>query len=140
MPHSEGTHEKERRTMKPTASGRGSWIAIAQGTLYVATGLWPVFHLGSFMAVTGPKTDYWLVQSFGVLVAAVGVVFLLRGIQRRVDQTTLQFGLATSLALAGIDFWFVAAGAISPIYLADGAAELLLALGWLLLLRRPELK
>jgi hypothetical protein len=131
--------QDKRCTMKPTALGSGAWVAIAQGSLYLATGLWPVFHLASFMAVTGPKTDYWLVQSFGVLVAAVGVVFLVRGIKRRVDPATLQFGLATSLALAAIDFWFVMAGAISPIYLADGAVELLIALRWLLLLRQPGL-
>lgn len=109
----------------------GIFIAIAQGWYFLASGLWPVFHLRSFIAVTGPKTDYWLVQAFGVLVAAVGAVFLVRGLQARIDATTRQFGLATSLALAAIDVWFVSAGAISAIYLADAAVELLLAVAWL---------
>jgi hypothetical protein len=107
------------------------YIAVGQGSYFVTTGLWPVVHLRSFVAVTGPKTDYWLVQAFGVLVAAVGAVLLVRGVQARVDATTRQFGLATSLALAAIDVWFVSTGAISAIYLADGALELLLAVAWL---------
>jgi hypothetical protein len=105
--------------------------ALAQGSFYLASGLWPVVHLASFMAVTGPKTDLWLVQSFGIVVAAVGVVFTWRSIQRRVDDATRQFGLVTSLALAAIDFWFVLTGAISAIYLVDGAAEVALAAAWL---------
>jgi hypothetical protein len=109
----------------------GTRVALAQGFYYLASGLWPVLHLASFMAVTGPKTDYWLVQSFGVLIAAVGIVLSWRGVRGRVDQATRQFGLATSLALAAIDFWFVFDGAISTIYLADGVAEAALAVAWL---------
>jgi hypothetical protein len=106
-------------------------IALAQGFYYLASGLWPILHLASFMAITGPKTDHWLVQSFGLLVAATGVVFLWRGVHGGVDQATRQFGIATSLALAAIDFWFVCSGAISAIYLADGVAEVALAAAWL---------
>lgn len=109
----------------------GTRIALAQGVYYLASGLWPVLHLASFMAVTGPKTDHWLVQSFGVVIAATGLVFLWRGAHGRVEQATRQFGLATSLALAAIDFWFVSTGAISAIYLADGVAEVALATAWL---------
>jgi hypothetical protein len=109
----------------------GTRIALAQGFYYLASGLWPVVHLASFMAVTGPKTDHWLVQAFGIVLAASGVVFVWRGAHGRVDQATRQFGLATSLALAAIDFWFVATGAISAIYLVDGVAEVALATAWL---------
>ena len=34
----------------------------AQGALYVVTGVWPLLHMASFEAVTGPKTDDWLVR------------------------------------------------------------------------------
>lgn len=50
------------------------WVAAGQALLYLATGLWPVIHLRSFLSVTGPKTDLWLVESFGLLIAAFGLV------------------------------------------------------------------
>jgi hypothetical protein len=114
-----------------TAVALGVCVALAQGCYYVVSGLWPVVHLASFLAITGPKTDYWLVQSFGVVIAAVGAVLLWRASHGRVDQATRQFGIATSCAVAGIDFWFVFRGAISPVYLADGFIELVLAFAWL---------
>jgi hypothetical protein len=36
-------------------------VALVQGAFYVATGVWALVDLDSFMAVTGPKTDLWLV-------------------------------------------------------------------------------
>jgi hypothetical protein len=110
-------------------SGRA--VALAQGGYYLLSGLWPIVHLGSFIAVTGPKTDYWLVQSFGALIAAIGAVFLVRGSKGQAGTTTRQFGLASASALTAIDVRFVATGTISVIYLADAAAELLLVIAWL---------
>ena len=113
-----------------TSSTSTSVLATVQGGFYVLTGLWPVAHMRSFSAVTGPKTDLWLVQAFGMLIAAVGAVLLLVGLRRKVDVPTLLFGIATALTLAFIDVWFFLRGAISAVYLADAAAELVLALSW----------
>jgi hypothetical protein len=92
----------------------------------------------SFTAVTGPKTDLWLVQSFGLLVAALGAVLLARGFSAKADAATSQFALAASGALVVIDVWFFLIGAISAVYLADGVAQLLLASGWGWLLVRSR--
>jgi hypothetical protein len=35
-----------------------SYLAIAQGFYFLATGLWPFISAGSFQKVTGPKTDF----------------------------------------------------------------------------------
>lgn len=48
----------------------------AWGTYYVVTGLWPLIHLTSFEAVTGPKTDDWLVHMVGLLAASIGLALL----------------------------------------------------------------
>jgi hypothetical protein len=40
-------------------------ILALQALYYLATGLWPLVHLPSFEAVTGPKTDDWLVHMVG---------------------------------------------------------------------------
>ena len=42
---------------------------LAQSVYYVSTGVWPIVHLRSFMALTGRKRDTWLVQTFGALAA-----------------------------------------------------------------------
>ena len=46
-------------------------LAMIQGAYFLATGIWPLLHLASFMRVTGPKTDRWLVKTVGALVAVL---------------------------------------------------------------------
>lgn len=105
-------------------------VAIAQGLYFVVSGLWPVLHLPSFLQVTGPKTDLWLVQSFGLLVTGIGLGLLLSTRQHR-EQAALPIGLATATALCAADIWFVSQGVISNVYLLDAAAEAVLGAGWL---------
>jgi hypothetical protein len=50
----------------------------AQGLYYILTGLWPVVSMQSFELVTGPKTDDWLVQTVGLLLAVIGMTLLAR--------------------------------------------------------------
>jgi hypothetical protein len=92
-----------------------------QAAYFIGTGLWPIVHLGSFMAVTGRKRDTWLVQTFGALIAAVGTAMLA---SRRDASAPRGVGSAVGLALAGAEAVFVARRRIRPIYLADAALEL----------------
>jgi len=107
-------------------------ISGLQGLLYVATGIWPVAHMRSFLAVTGPKTDLWLVQAFGILVCAIGLVLLVLPLLGRLDRNAALFGFACALALAVVDFHFVLNGSISRVYLVDGVIEATLATLWLI--------
>ena len=45
---------------------------LAQGAYYVATGVAPFLSRRAFEAITGPKKEWWLVETVGVLVTAVG--------------------------------------------------------------------
>jgi hypothetical protein len=110
---------------------RERWTAGLQGAFYLATGVWPVLHLESFMAVTGPKHDLWLVQSFGLVLFSVGGVLLHAAWRRCVDAGLAWVGLVLAVTLLGIDILFVTRGDISRVYLLDGAAELMLALAWI---------
>lgn len=105
-------------------------LAFAQGVFYFLTGIWPVLHLASFEAVTGPKTDDWLVQTVGALLATFGAVLALAGFRRRVTPEWRILAAGFALVLALVDIVFVARGIIRPIYLADAAVELPLALAW----------
>jgi hypothetical protein len=106
-----------------------SWLAAdplrSEGLFYMATGIWPIVHLRSFMAVTGPKRDTWLVRTFGALTASIGAAMLPTSGADRATQSQLAVG--TAVTLAACEVVFVVRGRISPIYLADAAVELALA-------------
>lgn len=105
-------------------------VAAVQGLFYLATGVWPLVHVESFLAVTGEKTDLWLVYTVGVLVAVVGAVLLMAAWSRRVTPEVVALAVGAALALAGIDAIFVGRGVIPPIYLADAAVEAVLVVVW----------
>jgi hypothetical protein len=97
-----------------------------QALYYLVTGLWPILHLRSFMAVTGRKTEPWLVQTFGALLGAVGISMPASRDQRG---SSARLGIACALTLAASEAVFVAKGRIRAIYLIDGVVELAMAAG-----------
>lgn len=106
-------------------------IAAFQAGYYIGTGLWPLAHRGSFERLTGPKADFWLAQSVGVTVAAIGIGLAHAAARRRPvppELRTVAIGSAVGLAL--IDLVFVARRRIGPVYLADAAAETALLVAW----------
>ncbi len=105
-------------------------LAGSQGAFYLATGVWPIIHLGSFEAVTGPKTDDWLVKTVGVLVAVIGLILLLAARHRRVTPEIALLGAGSAVGLATIDLVYALSGVIAPIYLADAVVEIGIALLW----------
>jgi hypothetical protein len=111
-------------------------VALVQGGFYTFTGVWALVDLDSFMAVTGPKTDLWLVKTVGALVTVIGGVLLAAGWRRRVTRDVLLLGIGAALSLATIDLVYVSAGRISRIYLLDAAAEVGLGIAWALAKRR----
>lgn len=92
-------------------SGRGGRspahrLAVAQGAFYLATGVWPLLHMRSFEAVTGEKTDDWLVETVGALLTVSGAVMMMAGLRRRV---TPEIAL---LAAGSAGAWAAVAGSI----------------------------
>jgi hypothetical protein len=104
-----------------------SWrrrVVATQAIYYVVTGLWPIFHLRSFEAVTGPKVDDWLVHTVGLLAAAcvsprITAVPKLPPMAAAVSS----LAMASAFAFAAIDLWYGLSGRIAHIYLADAAVE-----------------
>ena len=115
-------------------------LASAQAAFYVGTGVWPLLHRRSFERVTGPKTDFWLAQTVGLTVTAIGIGLAHAVSRRRRVPPELRTVAATSaVGLALVDCSFVARGQISKIYLADAAVEVALVAGWLFARHRPGL-
>jgi hypothetical protein len=105
-------------------------IALTQGAFYLATGLWPLIDIDSFQAVTGPKTDLWLVRTVGVLVTVVGLVLLTAARRRSIGAEIGLLAVGSALGLAAIDIIYVLCRTIAPIYLADAVAEIGLCAAW----------
>jgi hypothetical protein len=105
-------------------------IACAQGVYFTVTGIWPLVHMESFEAVTGPKVDKWLVRTVGVLVAAIGGVLASAAYRGRVTPEIAALGVASAGGLGAIDVIYAGKRRISPIYLADAALEAVLVGAW----------
>lgn len=99
-------------------------VLSGQGFYYIVTGIWALVGIRSFQAVTGPKTDLWLVKTVGALVAAIGATFWVSAARRRPPAETAVLAVGSGVALAAIDIAYVRRGRISRVYLLDAAEEL----------------
>src|SRR5262245_43877888 len=97
-------------------------MMIGQGLYYFLGGVWPLLAMNSFLAVTGPKTDLWLVQTVGVLVAVIGGVLLLAARHPTAPTEVVALAIGAAVALTVVDVTFVIQGRIPPIYLLDASA------------------
>jgi hypothetical protein len=117
--------------LRPALNFFVAFPPVAQGAYYLLTGLWPLLSLHTFLLVTGPKTDLWLVQTVGVLVAVIGLALLVAGYRRVGSPEVFCLALGSALGLAAIDVIFVFHGRISAVYLLDAAAQIGLVVLWL---------
>jgi hypothetical protein len=106
-------------------------VARLQGGFYVPSSLWPLLHMRSFEAITGPKVDRWLVKTVAGLLSVVGVAMLGAAEKDRVTPELEAVGAGSAAVLATIDLVYVARKRISPVYLLDAAAQLAIIALWL---------
>jgi hypothetical protein len=95
-----------------------------QGGYYLITGLWPIAHLASFEAITGPKVDDWLVHMVGLLAAVIGGSLLVAARRGTPTRETYVLAIGSALAFAAIDTWYALEGRIAPVYLADAVVQM----------------
>ncbi|MCU1565337.1 MAG: hypothetical protein JWQ56_274 [Pseudarthrobacter sp.] len=106
-------------------------VSRLQGSFNVVSGLWPLLHMHSFEAVTGSKTDKWLVRTVSGLLVTIGIVQSLSPDDPQGLVPARQLGMGTAVTLAAIDLVYVAKGRISKIYLLDAVVELCWIRHWL---------
>lgn len=115
------------------------------GVYYFVTGVWPLLHIESFIWISGPKYDIWLVKTVGMILAVIGLSLFSAGLKKRIHPETTLLALGSAAGLAFIDIYYAAViDRIYDIYLLDALAEIILILLWLLYLRpvkgdKPEL-
>jgi hypothetical protein len=113
-----------------------SLILLGQGAMYFATGVWPLVSRRTFEKVTGPKTDWWLVKTVGLVITAAGGSMLVAGAKRRTTPEVALLAIGAAAGLTAIDIGYVAKNRISPVYLLDAAAEMGLLASWAVALNR----
>ena len=99
-------------------------VLLAQGGYYVVSGVAPFISRRLFERITGPKLEWWLVETTGVLVTAVGAGLLRATMRHRVTPEIVGIAAACAAGLAALDVGSVARGRIRPVYLADAVAQL----------------
>ena len=79
-------------------------VLTLQGGYYVATGVLPFVSRSAFEALTGPKLEWWLVETVGALVTVIGAALLTgarRG-NRSPELLAVAYASATALAAIGL--------------------------------------
>src|SRR5215211_5814540 len=106
------------------------WV---QGTYILLTALWGLIDIESFMQVTGPKTDIWLVKTVSLLLLPVCVCFACALFHQMHPLPVILTGLTAAAGLAFVDFYYTAHRVIKWVYALDGAAQVLFIFVWILL-------
>jgi len=112
-------------------------ILRAQAAYFIATGILPFVSRRAFEAATGRKREWWLVQTVGVLVTAVGGTLLATARRPEpVPPETLGLAAGSAAGLAAIDIVYVARRRISANYLLDASVQIALLVGLARAVRR----
>jgi hypothetical protein len=117
--------------LKTTSTTQYNVLLLLHGAYLFVTGLWPLVHIQSFMAVTGYKTDQWLVKTVGALLLpmVIGVVVTyVYGVDKRPIVFTL---ISSTVVFISIDFYYALQDVIANVYMIDGVIQILLLVSWL---------
>lgn len=94
-----------------------------QAVYFFITGIWPILHIKSFMKVTGPKTDTWLVKTAGTLICCIALTLFSALYSGALPLPVIVLSSSASFSLMFIDIYYSLTGRISLIYLVDALAE-----------------
>ena len=97
---------------------RPSPPVLVQAAYLIATGAWPLLHYRSFEAVTGPKTDAWLVQTVGAAAVVLGIAAAISDRER-----SLVLSVGSTLAFGATEVAPALRGRIRKVYLLDAAFQ-----------------
>jgi hypothetical protein len=106
-------------------------MGLFQGLYFFVTGLWPIIDISTFMEVTGPKTDIWLVKMVGALTVAISLLLLIIAKRRHITIESLILILASTVSYLTIDVYYSLHNVISYIYLADAAIQAIIIFMWM---------
>ena len=107
------------------------WI---EAVYYFVTGMWGLIDIKSFMKVTGPKTDLWLVKTVALLLITASFSFAVALAANTFHWPVAVLAACYNASLAYIDFYYAEKKVISPVYIMDGIVELMFVLTWIMIM------
>jgi hypothetical protein len=110
------------------------FILYSQAVYIFLTGVWPIVDIESFMLVTGPKTDIWLVKTVGALLIPVSISMFFFAREKSEKLPVIILCAGTSISFILIDLYYSLSGTISKIYLLDAAVEGIFLVAWVYIL------
>jgi hypothetical protein len=101
-----------------------------QTIYYLITAVWALVDIRSFIFITGPKTDVWLVKTVAVLLlcicASLGTYFFIKKDFLPVNI----LAISCCMGFIIIDCYYSFSNVISDVYLVDAAIQLILLIYW----------
>lgn len=107
-------------------------VALVQGIYFLVTGIWPLISMRTFLAVTGFKTDLWLVKTGGLILAVIGAVLIYAQLTAAVNPPVIFLGIGAAASLALVEVIYVVKRVISIVYLGDATVEAVLIAWWVI--------
>lgn len=106
-------------------------LCIGHAIYYIITGIWTLVYIDSFIWVTGPKYDIWLVKTVGILILVIGGVILSAGMSKRITVEIFFLAVGAAFGLTLIDVYYASVSRIREVYLLDALSEVLLIIAWI---------
>ncbi len=113
-------------------------ILLIQATYILVTAISPLVNIESFMAVTGYKTDVWLVKTVGALLLPIATCLYMHVFIQTDHRPVIALGSLAALAFICIDFYYALTDVISDIYLADAFLEIIFLMLWVYVMARKR--
>ena len=109
---------------------RARRVALVQSAYFLATGVAPFVSRRAFEAATGPKREWWLVETVGAVVTPVGAALGLAALRREGQAPAAVLGIGAAAGLGAIDVVYHRRGRLRWTYLIDAAAEAAIVAAW----------
>lgn len=108
------------------------FLPIVFGMYYFFSGIWPILHISSFLKITGPKKDLWLVKTVGAALSVIGLTIFVSGLRKNLFPEVFLLAGGACIAMCTIDIYYVLKKIISPIYLLDAFFEIIFLVLWII--------
>jgi hypothetical protein len=102
-----------------------------QGIYIFVTAIWGILDIQSFMAITGPKTDVWLVRTVSFLLIPYSFLcFYLYHNPQKLSYLAILCMFTMGLGLLSIDLYYYEQGVIRGVYLIDAFFQVIFLMIW----------
>lgn len=104
---------------------------LVQGIYIFLTAIWGLIDINSFMVVTGPKTDIWLVRTVSFCLLPYSFIcFYLYSNPKKLSHLFILCMISMGIGLIIIDIYYFEQKVIKWVYLIDAFFQVLFLMIW----------